>query len=182
MTATGIINILDSPLLRRRDLGDPLGVWAGRGTVIGDGGGGGTLAQFTVPGSRRGGHIYTVYGVGATGQAGPTVEADSLSVRLLTNWPPSDLAGINGASITRTRLAVNDGIFGASPVGSLIDASDRFVLLFDPRPDPNVGIVILEAWANINVLNETHTFEAWGYFWDRLAQDFPGGLRHPGGF
>jgi len=180
VTVTGVINIFDSAVLRRRDVRDPLGIWAARGTIVGDGGGGSTLAQFTVPAGRRSGHIYCCYGVGVTGQAASTVEATSLSVRLLTNWPPTEASGITGMSKTNTRLAVNDGIFGASPLGQLIGPADRFIILYDPRPDPNTDIVIVEAWADINVLNETHNFEIYGYYWDRIAVNAEGGLRHPG--
>lgn len=181
MTVTQTIDVFDSAVLRRRDVRDPLGIWAGRGAIAGDGGGGATVAQFQVPASRRAGHVYACYGLSVVGQAAPTVEADSFSARLLTNWPPSDSPGISGASFTRTVLAVNDGIFGGSGVGNLLQSTDRFILLFDPRPDPTTSIVIAEAWANINVLNETHTFEIYGYYWDRIVQDAPGGPRHPGG-
>lgn len=180
MTVTVLIPIQESAILRPRDLRDPLGVWAARGLGTGDAGGGVVLGQFIVPGDRRAAHVYACYGVSVVQLVIAAVEASSMSVRLLTNWPVTETSGITGFSLTNSRVADNDGIFPASAFGPLIDGPMRFILLFDPRPDPTSSIVLVEAWPNDNSLDEDYVFEAYGYYWDRNIMDVPGGPRHPG--
>lgn len=180
MTVTVTIPIQESAILRRRDVRDPLGIWAARGTGVGDAGGGVVLAQFVVPAARRASSVYTCYGVQVVELAIATVQATIITTRLLTNWPVTEVGGINGFSLTNGHVADNDGIFPASSQGELITSAMRYILLFDPRPGPNADVVLVEAWPNDNSLNETYVFEAWGYYWDRNVLDAPGGPRHPG--
>ena len=168
----------------QQDARDPLGVWAARLGVTGDATGGEIKVQISVPADRRAAHIYTCYSANISGLVIAGATTLLAQCRLLTNWPDiSSIAGVQGYSsnIMRT-LQLQGG--GTSPegstIGQLVQPSDRFLLLFDPRPQPGSAMPILELKLATQVDGDTYTFEAYGYFWDREVLDTPGGPRHPG--
>lgn len=180
MTVTGNIDILESATLRRGDLRDPLGIWAFRGSVVGDVTSGIAKAFIGLPGGRRAAHVYNVIFVSTSADLAGT---STHTVRILTNWPPADAPGINGASFIRTTEVGSAGIgagFEAVGFRPLIDPQMSRILMFDPRPDPLTRINILEMWLSQQVDLALHSFEGWGYFWDRGVMDIPGGPRFPG--
>ncbi len=164
------------------DARDPLGIWAGRDIIGGDGGGGGIKVTFQIPAGLNAAYVYTCYSAtvaDVTSSTGVVVKC-----RLLTNWPDADpQAGVQ-AFATLKVLTMNGSTTEftapfAGPVDNLIGPNDRFLLLYDPRPvTGNLDIVELELAEN--QAGESYSFEAYGYFWDRGVLQAPGGPRHPG--
>lgn len=179
MAVTGDVDMLASAVFRRGDLRDPLGIWAARGTLVGDVSGGTVKATFGVPGPQRASYVYTV---GFVSTSSPTASTGSThTVRLLTNWPPADKPGVQGASFIRTNEVGSAGSGELQAVGfrPLIDPQMSKILLYDPRADPATRIDLLELWLNLNVDAANYFFEAWGWYWDRNLHEVPGGPRYP---
>jgi len=178
------VNLFTSQLWPQEDIRDPLGVWGARLQVTGTSGAGEIKVGITVPQAERAAYVYTCYSVNVSPLATAGQTTLQAGVRLLTNWPNVDPAvGVQGYG---SNLLIPVGIQagGTAPVGGptapLINASDRFVLLFDPRPQPTGDLTIVELKVSIQVENDTYTFEAYGYYWDRSILEAPGGPRHPG--
>lgn len=164
------------------DIRDPLGVWGGRQGVTGDASGGGIKVGFLSPAGQDAAYVYTCYGVTVAQLTGTPV-AQGIKIRLLTNWPDVDpLVGVQGFGSVKLILAVVDSDLSAPNGGvgpGAIEAVDRFLLLFDPRPSAGqITLVELEFGANVD--GNTYSFESYGYFWDRSVLNAPGGPRHPG--
>lgn len=180
MSVETTLDIRETPTLRRADNRDPLGIWAVRGSVVGDASGGIAKAFLGVPGPRRSAHVYNVIFVSTSADVGV---ATTHTVRILTNFPPADPSGVAGAAFMRTNEVGSAGTgsgFAAVGFRPLIDPQMSRILMFDPTPDQAVRINILELWLSQQDLNTIFTFEAYGYFWDRGITDVPGGPRFPG--
>jgi len=163
------------------DARDPLGIWGGRRIVTGDASGGGIQVRFAAAATIAGAFIFTCYNAQVS-----NVDATSIAAvrcRLLTNWPDVDAAvGVQGFATHLVRAQTGSSFFPAplsGPDDPLVMPSDRFILLFDPRPVAGAfDIVSLAISENTNTVN--FAFEAWGYYWDRQVLNTPGGPRHPG--
>ncbi len=183
MAISSIGSVVTSAIFHPRDLRDPLGIWGMRLAVTGDASGGGITVVAQVAPELKAAYVYTCYSVNIT-IVDQAVGNDFLgSVRLLTNWPDIDpTAGVQAYSSHRV-FTVSQAPTMTVPKGGidriLMNASDRFILLYDPRP---IGIAmdIVELQAAENVLSDTYSFECYGYFWDRQVMNTMGGLRHPG--
>lgn len=187
MTVTINIPVVEHALWAQRDARDPLGVWAARNTVGGDGSGH-VAANIVVPAARRRSHIYTcIHAI--TVLVGGTQELGGiLKCRLLTNWPDatSEVAGVTGFATYRTtptELMANARLPNSGPARPFLEPNDRYVLLFDPSVVA-VGsdMTIVEIDRDMSIATATYAFEAYGYYWDRGVLDAPGGPRHPGAF
>lgn len=182
MTITVVATVFQHAILRRRDQRDPLGVWAAREQVTGDASGGIQQVDIQVPANVRAGFVYNCQ---AAEMIGPDPSAmTSVTVRLLTNWPPSDSPGVAGADF-HVNSPIGSFGDGSSKSGSntgqpFINAALMKVLLFDPRSNPLAGVNLLEIWSSANTLAEPRIGTAWGYYWDRGVMDVPGGPRFPG--
>lgn len=179
MAVTGDIDMLQSAVFRRGDGRDPLGLWAARGTLIGDATGGTVKASFGVPGPQRAAFVYTV---GFVATSSPSAGTGSThTVRLLTNWPPASKPGLEGAAFIRTTEVGSAGSGELQAVGfrPLIDPQMTKILMYDPRPDPSSRVNFIELWLNLNVDLAQYFFEAWGWYWDRNLHEIPGGPRYP---
>ncbi len=179
MAVTGDIDILPAAILARRDARDPLGIWAARGTLVGDATGGTVKATFGLPAASRAAYVFTV-GFVSTSSSG--VGVTTHTVRLLTNWPSGDRPGVQGASFIRTTEVGSAGSGELQAVGfrPLIDPQMQKILLYDPRSDRSNRIDLLELWLNVNTDGANDFFEAWGWYWDRNLHEVPGGPRYPG--
>lgn len=182
MTVSVIGDVLPSAIFAARDLRDPLGVWGMRVAGVGDGGGGSIQAVGQVRAGERAAYVYTCYsasiaivsqasGVNVTGQ-----------FRLLTNWPNVDeQAGVNAYAAIHMVTCEQSDL--DAPIGGnndpLVYPNERFMLLWDPRPT-NLAMDICAFAVGTNITGDTYSFEAWGYYWDRLSMSQPGGPRHPG--
>jgi len=161
---------------------DPLGLWGGRVGVTGDVSGGVIEASFFVPAAIKSAYVYACYGITYAKLSGAAAIKVS-KVRLLTNWPNVDvLAGIQGYSTLRLGTTRGTSSFTAPIMGiegESLGPTDRFVLLYDPRP---IGgdMTIVQIGVEDNESAQTYAFECYGYFWDRSVMDTPGGPRHPG--
>jgi len=179
MSVEGDIDMLATSTFRRRDDRDPLGIWAARGALVGDLSGGVIDATFGVPAELRAAYVYNVIFVStqADGSSGSTH-----TVRLLTNWPPADKPGVQGASFIRTTEVGTTGKINNFAVGfrPLIDPQMSKILLYDPRSAAAGRIDLLELWINDNDDSVTYIFEAYGWYWDRNLHEVPGGPRFPG--
>jgi len=183
MSIIAVGSVFESQLWPQGDARDPLGVWGLRVPVTGDASGGSIKVEVQVPAAKRAAFVYTCYSVNIAKLAG-LVATESAKVRLLTNWPNVDAQeGVQGySSLFLTSWSAPLGM--SSPIGGLASTSplqpnDRFILLYDPSPS-NAVMVIVELEVNDNVLAETWSFEAYGYYWDRSVMNTPGGPRHPG--
>ena len=168
----------------QRDARDPLGVWVRRVTITGDATGGAITTIFVAPADRRASYVFTAYSVTAVQLTG-TPAATTVKCRLLTNWPDADpLAGVTGFATNVANVTLTDGDFSGSisiPSTQLVGPNDRFILLYDPRQNPNLGTLpLVEVQWGINVDTVTYAFEVYGYYWDRAILTTPGGPRHPG--
>lgn len=176
--------VIASALWPQGDIRDPLGVWGVRQAVTGDASGGSIKIQFRVPAGLGAAYLYTVYSVNIAILTGVAPGSINSKLRILTNWPNVDtLAGVQGYSSALT-FSVNTSANFTAPIGTIanqivISPTDRFLLCFDPRPGAgNLDIVEIEIGTNTNLA--THSFEGYGYFWDRSVLNAPGGPRHPG--
>ncbi len=168
----------------QRDARDPLGVWVRRFSVTGDASGGAITTQFIAPADRRASFVFTCYSITAVQNSGTPV-ATTVQARLLTNWPDADPeAGIRGYATAIANITLIDADFAGQisvPSRNLVGPNDRFILLFDPRQNPDLGVLnLVEVQWGVNVLAAVYTFEAYGYYWDRAILTTPGGPRHPG--
>lgn len=182
MAIVSQVDIITNALWPQGDIRDPLGVWGFRLGVTGDATGGEIKVQAQVPANLAGRFVYTCYSLTFVQLAGATV-ATAIQARLLTNWPNVDpIAGVQGYASTIASSMEANGNFSA-PIGSpdspLIGPLDRFLLLFDPRASAGI-LTLIELKISSNVDTITHSFEGYGYFWDRSVLNAPGGPRHPG--
>lgn len=171
--------MLAAAILRRRDDRDPLGIWAARGTIVGDASGGSIKAFFGLPPERRAAYVFTV---GFVSTASPTAGFSTHTVRLLTNYPSGDAPGVQGAAFIRTNEVGSAGNGELQAVGfrPLIDPGMTKVLLYDPRANRASRINLIELWVHPNVDTANVFFEAWGWYWDRNLHEVVGGPRYPG--
>jgi len=184
MAITNVVLVRAQELWPQRDARDPLGIWVRRFAVVGDASGGSITTQFSAPANRRASFVFACYSVTALQNSG-TAAATTVQVRLLTNWPDADPEpGVSGFSTAINNVTLTDADLTGQisvPSRNLIGPNDRFILLHDPRQNPNLGtLVIVEVQWGINVLNNIYSFEVMGYYWDRAVMTTPGGPRHPG--
>jgi len=177
------VELVSTGLWPQGDARDPLGIWGGRHIVTATGTES-MKVRFTPAADRAGAYVYTCYSCTIAGISA-TSEAANGKCRLLTNWPDiDDDAGVQGFS-TLQLLSISGVDAFTAPVDgpfagqTFVKPSDRFILLFDPRPVAGAfDIVELERDRGVNT--RQYAFEAWGYFWDRQVLNTPGGPRHPG--
>jgi len=176
------VDLVATALWPQGDIRDPLGVWGARLIQVGDATGGSVKANIRAPAVIAGAYIYTAYSAQISNLS--QVALTFIKCRLLTNWPDVDPVneGVQGYGSNITRALKGDAEFTApisGPDAPLINASDRFILLFDPRPVVG-AFTIIELELGFNPDGVSVAFEAWGYYWDRSVMNAPGGLRHPG--
>lgn len=182
MAISETVDVVTTALWPQGDVRDPLGVWGFRHGVTGDASGGSIKVIAQAPSGVNAAYLYTCY-------SALIAELDTLAsvqgkCRLLTNWPNADLIvpGVQAYSTAITRTITGDADFTAPiavPSEPFVNAADRFLLLFDPRPGAgDLSIVELELGVNTDTL--TYSFEGYGYYWDRSVLQAPGGPRHPG--
>ncbi len=182
MAQTGSVAVQPSALWPQGDIRDPLGVWGFRLGFVGDASGGSIKMTATEATDRKAAYVYTCYALTIAGLTGNLIDTSG-KVRLLTNWPNVDpLAGVQAFS-TLQRFLMNFSTNFTAPILApdtyVVEANERFLLLFDPRPSgPLADIVEMEIAANVDLA--TYSFEGYGYFWDRSVLNAPGGPRHPG--
>jgi len=186
MSIASEVPVIEHQLWVQGDIRDPLGIWVARLGVTGDASGGEIKVGIIVPAERRSAFIYTCYAVTPAQLTGAVPSAQNVGCRLLTNWPDADLStGVQGFATFRQAKIFGDATFtaplaGGAQEGELIQPNDRFILLFDPRPDAVNNMTIVEMKWGENVDLATYSFEGYGYYWDRSVLNAPGGLRHPG--
>jgi len=177
------VDVVESALWPQGDIRDPLGVWGARLGVTGDASGGAISVEFRVALQNTGAFVYTCYSVNIAVLTQATPTNQSGRIRLLTSWPNVDpIAGVQAYG--STKLCRIESNMTTAPLGGFTDVdplspSDRFLLLFDPRAGPG-PTTILELSLENNDLNDTYSFEGYGYYWDRSVLNAPGGPRHPG--
>jgi len=182
MAISSVVELVTTALWPQGDIRDPLGVWGARLGVTGDGFDGIKVAMRASAGINAA-YIYTCYSAIAVQLTG-TQSVFGIKCRLLTNWPNIDVAvpGVQGYSTAHGGIVRQSSAFTAPvavPELILVGPNDRFILLFDPRPQKgDLDIVEIEIGTNVN--EATYSFEAYGYYWDRSVMNAPGGLRHPG--
>jgi len=181
MAISADVDIIATALWPQGDARDPLGVWAGRHLITGDATGGTLKVAFQPGAERAGAHIYTCY---TAIIAQLTIsESGTAKARLLTNWPDADDdAGVQGYGALKIAAMLGSSSLTApfsAPAEPLVQPSDRYILLFDPRPVAG-AFTIVELEHQPNTDTRVYAFEAWGYYWDRGVLNAPGGLRHPG--
>lgn len=185
MAIEATVDVREHQTWPQGDIRDPLGIWGFRHIVTGDASGGGIKLTAQVPAARRAAFVYTCYAL-TYGQLTGALSNVEVKARLLTNWPDmDDDVGVQGFSTARVALTESDPEFTAPLViqlanQQLVQPNDRFVLLFDPRPNFTSAMDIVEMENGLNVDTLLYAFEGYGYYWDRSVLDAPGGPRHPG--
>lgn len=176
--------VIATPQWPQGDIRDPLGVWGCRLGVTGDASGGSIKVQFQVPPGLAAAYVYTVYSINIAILTGVSPGQINGKARILTNWPNVDsLPGVQSYS-SLIIFSVNTAANFTAPIGGIanqiiMSSSDRFMLCYDPRPSASeLDIVEVEIGTNTDLA--THSFEGYGYFWDRSVLQAPGGPRHPG--
>lgn len=183
MAIASTVDLLTTQLWPQGDIRDPLGIWGARLGITGDASGDGIKVGIQAAQPERAAFIYTIYSLNISQLTGGVLVV-AMQSRILTNWPNIDpIAGVQAYSTNLLRSEDGSGNL-TPPVGGpddgLVLPNDRFLLCFDPRPQPTTPLVIAELRVNSNVLNNTWSFEGYGYFWDRSVLNAPGGPRHPG--
>lgn len=181
MAIVSAVDILEHNVFKTRDARDPLGIWAYRNIVTGDASGGSVKATANAPQTNR---VYTCLFL--TISADDLVANEIAKFRLLTNFPPAGIAGGRAGfsfnrvvTITRTTVLTSPEDNWGS-VGNDMGNSDK-LLLWGPLPVDTGSVPIVELEVQTNTLNAVYFFEAWGYYWDRVAVlEAPGGPRFPG--
>jgi len=151
--------------------------------VTGDASGNPITVGYRIPLGKTGAFVYTCYRLTATLLTGSPTGNENLKVRLLTNWPNiSDVAGVQGFGTLNIYDLRSDSLLTpgeSAPERPIVEANDRFMLLYDPRArqaDMNIAEIV---WSD-NQDAATYAFEGYGYYWDRSVLNAPGGPRHPG--
>lgn len=184
MAIVATAEVITAQLWPQGDIRDPLGVWGAREGVTGDATGGSIKVTLQAPAPRGAAYIYTCYDVNIAILDVAIPGSYNAKMRLLTNWPDIDpLAGVQGYSSGFT-FPVNVANNATEPIGTIaneqvMSQNSRFILLFDPRPSAGV-LDIVELELNTNTDTARHSFEGYGYYWDRSVLQAPGGPRHPG--
>lgn len=179
------VTLITNALWAQGDIRDPLGVWGARVGITGDASGGEIKVGVVAAAAQRAAYIYTCYGAGINQLTG-VITAVSIMCRLLTNWPNVDpIAGVQGYAQNNRGVLGGVSAFTAplATNGSntpFVLPHHRFMLLFDPRPQGNEDLTIVELKLGNNTDLATYSFEAYGYYWDRSVLNAPGGPRHPG--
>jgi len=178
------VELKTSALWPQGDIRDPLGIWGARLGVTGDATAGEIKVGIQAAQAERAAYIYTCYNANVSVLLASGVLAMTAFCRLLTNWPDIDpVAGVQGYGSNIGRV-LGITIGGTAPEGAvgqpLVLPQERFILLFDPRPQPSEALTIVELKVTAQVDADTYSFEAYGYYWDRSVLDAPGGPRHPG--
>jgi len=183
MTVTGQVNIFAHQMWPQGDARDPLGVWGGRQRIVGDASAGAIQSTFVIPQALRGKYVYTVYSMTAVQNPAGTVAASNAKGRILTNWPNISIdGGVQGYATCRIRTIQGSTTWRDPKAGSvveLVEPNDRFLLIHDPHPASGSMTLAEIDWA-VNTDGDTYDFEIYGYHWDRLVFQTPGGPRHPG--
>jgi hypothetical protein len=153
--------------------------------VTSDASAGEIKVQVNTPAGLAAAYLYTCYDATITEDSG-SLNGGAVMIRLLTNWPNVDpQAGVQAYSSNRVGLFRGSGNFSTAPIGAInaldtwVTPNMRFMLLFDPRPAAGAITIMEMKIENLNI-GTVHSFEAWGYFWDRSVLQAPGGPRHPG--
>ena len=178
-------NVLPTQTWVQLDKRDPLGIWGGRHGITGDATGGSIKTIFQIPQLQRAAFVFACYGITYAQTTGAAVTS-IVKARLLTNWPNADeQAGVRGYATNNIVTVGGSGNFTAplaGPAGGerLLQSTDRFILMYDPRAGAtgDMGLVEIELAANQD--GSDFAFEVWGYYWDRSVMEAPGGPRHPG--
>lgn len=184
MAIATVVDLIPHQMWPQGDIRDPLGIWGARLLVTGDASGGGVKVLVRARAALGAAYVYTCYDVNVSIVTQAVTGTSNLTkVRLLTSWPDIDpTAGVQAYSSNKF-FRVDSSSGQSAPVGGpinpTIDPQQRFLLLFDPRPQTD-ALVILELEYGDNDLNDVYSFEAYGYFWDRSVLNAPGGPRHPG--
>jgi len=184
MAISSIVALEAAALWPQGDIRDPLGVWGARLALPADATGGSIKVEVVTPdGGRSASYLYTCYAAIIVQVAGAANRMIA-KCRLLTNWPNIDpQPGVQGYAHAAYIDIDGSTDFTQPQTGpfnfTLIQPNDRFILLFDPRQERG-QITIMELEVNENIVGLTHSFEAYGYFWDRSVLNAPGGPRHPG--
>lgn len=185
MSVSEVGLVVETQSWPQHDVRDPLGVWGSRTLLTGTASGGSNRVTLTIPAARRSAFVYTCYHVQVSNLTGTPVNGNQLMCRLLSNWPNiSETPGVQGFATNRVGNVVADPVGFITPPqsgvsGTVLQPQDRFILLFDPRQQGG-DVAIVELTLNDNVLGDTMSFEAYGYYWDRSVLQAPGGPRHPG--
>ena len=182
MAIASLVDIIETAVWQQGDARDSLGNWAFRLIVAGDATGGSIKVTAQVPADKTGAYIYTAYGLTIAQTVGSPASPAGKS-RLLTNWPDADAdAGVQAYATARFTSFLNSSNFTApfgGPDVPLLFPTDRFILLYDPRPLA-AALNLIELEVSTNGVGISFAFEGWGYFWDRGVLNAPGGPRHPG--
>ncbi len=181
------VDILTAQLWPQGDIRDPLGTWGWRHLITGDATGGSLKTIAQVAADQKAAYVFTCYAVTFAQIDGDFVPGSAiLKARLLSNWPNLDpQAGVQGFATMRAGTTHGAVTFTA-PIGGTfaqeeyVTPNERFLLLFDPRPQGTAALALVEQEVSINTLNTAWAFEGWGYYWDRSVLQAPGGPRHPG--
>jgi len=167
------------------DARDPLGLWGGKLSILGDASGSPVRFSFQVEQARRAAFVFACYGVTWAQQDGATIST-IVKTRLLTNWPNIDpQLGVQGYGTNNIVSVGGGGGFGAPEAAPLngermLQSTDRFILMYDPRPGIGTALTLVEIEQLANQDGTTTITEVWGYYWDRSVMETPGGPRHPG--
>jgi len=182
MAISAEATVLEHNLFKAGDARDPLGIWTIRVLITGDATSGSIKVGFQASQTNR---VYVCHAVTLSSNGSSANAIGKL--RLLTNFPPATPAGSTAGfafnrafSITREPLLTEpeDNINAASQ--PMMINSEK-LLLFGPLPSDDGPVTIVELETQDNTDTASYFFEAWGYYWDKVAVlNTPGGPRFPG--
>jgi len=172
MSLASDVVILNQPYGNPGSLGEPLGIWSGRATVVGDPSGGDIELRFvpqnpaTTPllDDQRLQFVWFVDGANITASGSGI---GNLGCKVSFHWARANVAVSPPAEVQQIRASAADGLHGTS-LGTLLPRDVSRIPVFWDTQELAVGgpsIVHLQVENNINLL--TYNFSAFGRYYDK---------------
>ncbi len=172
MSIENDIVVLQVPYGNPGSLGEPLGLWTGRATVVGDASGGDVQLRFvpqnpTTTPTLDDQRLQYVWFIDAAGIVTTAGAVGNLSARIQTHWARPNSALPNPLDMARVNGPLFDGLTTV-PTEPLIPAAwQRIPIFWDTQELLSGNNVLVHLQAQTNTLNANYTFSAYGRYYDR---------------
>lgn len=164
--------VLNVPYGNPGSIGEPLGIWTGKATVVGDASGGSVECRFvpqnptTTPllDDQR---LQYVWFLDAVGIFTAPADAGNISARLQTHWARPNSALVGPLDVAIVLDTIFDGVlFG--PIRNLVPKEwARIPIFWDTQELLTGGLALAQLSVQNNVLANNYTFSVSGRYYDK---------------
>lgn len=171
MSIANDIVVLQVPYGNPGSLGEPLGIWTGKATVVGDASGGDIETRFvpqnpsTTPtlDDQREQYVWFVDGAGVLADATP----GNVGVRINPHWARSNAALTPPVDYAIVVATLTDGLVFAAAVPLIRPEWQRIPIFWAPRELAAGNSVLVHLQAQTNTLAVNYTFSVHGRYYDK---------------